>query len=151
MKTPAFIDTLRAHLPPLPRAFRPGRPLVAVELSDHYLAAARAGKPDSSELGAYFCAELPEGSVRSSPVHQNLLSKDKLVPLIRAAKARIAPNGAQIALCLPDVIVRTAIISANVLPKGVEKVREQTVARLIKATAKPAQYGFSQSMDKAMP
>jgi hypothetical protein len=126
-------ESFKKYLPPLPRLFRPARPSVAIELSEERLCMARARQGGGRDLEAWFSAEIPAGAVRSSPVQQNLVSIDRIRPLIQAARDRVAPGGATVALCLPDCVTRISIIQTDSLPKSVEAQRELVSWRMKKA------------------
>ncbi|MEM7248959.1 MAG: hypothetical protein AAF533_26770 [Acidobacteriota bacterium] len=134
----SFRQTLEG-LPLVSRLFRPARPSVAVELTDESLTVVRSGRSVDEPLSAYFHAEVPAGTVQLSPVEDNLPGLERLVPLVKTARSRVAPSGIATALCLPDVVARVAILTVDRVPRKESEVQDMVAWRLKKSLPYPVE------------
>ena len=122
-------ESLKRLLPSAPRLLRPAHPAVAVEITERAVSAARGS---SAGLSAWFSARLPEGAVRSAAVQQNLIDREPVLELLRAARRRLAPQGAPVALVLPDCVAKIAVLQVDALPRRREEVDDLVAWRLKK-------------------
>lgn len=120
-----ILERLTGLVPPLARVFRPRRPLVAAEVAEGHLAVVRLGRGgDGEKLAAFHLASLPAGTVRTSPIHQNVLEPAALAPLLEQARDAVSPGGGPLTLCLPDAVARLALIPSDTLPRTEKQLRE---------------------------
>lgn len=91
-------------------------PSIAVEIASSHVAAARWGK-GRDQLESYAVEPLPAGSLAPSPVDPNVAQVDA----VRSALARLFRSvpvaGHQLALLIPDPVVRVFILQFEELPR----------------------------------
>jgi len=66
--------------------------------------------------GGYVEQPLPSGTIRLSPVEENILEKEEVSKLLQDAMGR-SKKPQSVALCLPDLCARTTILEMATLPK----------------------------------
>lgn len=128
-----MIESLIARLPRPPRLFRPARPTVAVEILEEHVALVRAGKGVPRDETAYYIAPLEPGTVRSSPTLQNVTGPDAVRRILAAGRDHLAPGGGPVALCVPDVLARVALLTADTFPRKHDELREMVTWKIKKS------------------
>lgn len=116
---------------PVPAAFRPAHPTLAAEIGEgviSFVRLARAG--GRATVAGFHVGELTPGALRLSAVQPNVIDADELRRHVRAAKARLAPSGGPIALCVPDPLARIALLQLEALPARDAEVQELVAWRL---------------------
>lgn len=114
----------------MPRLLRSAHPTVAVEITESAISAVRGSRDG---LTAWWTVPTPEGAVRSSSVQQNLIDREALGRHLKAVRERLAPGGAPVALVLPDIAVRLAVLAVDSIPRRREEVQDLVAWRLKKS------------------
>jgi type IV pilus assembly protein PilM len=94
----------------------PHPPLV-VEVAAEHVAAARWGHR-SGHLESVAVEPLPLGAIMPSTVETNITQPDAVRSALRRVFARIPPQGAPLALLVPDLVVRVFILPFDTLPRS---------------------------------
>ncbi len=118
---------------PLPRAFRPALPALAVAVAERSIAVARVSQAGGrAAVAGFLAALLPEGAVTCSAVQPNIGDPEPLRAHLRAARPRVAPSGGPISLCVPDPVARVTILSLDAVPRRAPEIQELVSWRLKK-------------------
>ena len=78
-------DSILKRLPSMPRLLQPAHPAVAIELTERSITAARGSREG---LSSWWSSPVLEGSVRSSPVQQNLIDRESLAAVLEQVRER---------------------------------------------------------------
>lgn len=96
----------------------PHPPLV-VEISPAHVAAARWAKVRGT-LESHAVEPLPAGAIVASPVEANIANADAVRSALRRVFSRVADRGAEVALLVPDPVVRVFILPFETLARRAE-------------------------------
>jgi type IV pilus assembly protein PilM len=91
-------------------------PALAVEISPTCVAAARWGKTRGT-LEAYAVEPVPFGAIVPSPVELNIAQPDAVRGALRRAFTQVPLRGADVALLIPDPVVRVFILPFETFPR----------------------------------
>lgn len=96
----------------------PHPPLV-VEISPAHVAAARWAKVRGT-LESHAVEPLAPGAIVASPVEANIVNPDAVRSALRRIFSRVPDRGAEVALLVPDPVVRVFILPFETLPRRAE-------------------------------
>jgi type IV pilus assembly protein PilM len=91
-------------------------PPVVVEIAGPHVAVARTGSR-SGLLEAVAVAPLPAGAVMPSTLETNVVQPEAVRATLQQIFARVPVHGAQVALLVPDLVVRVFILPFDSLPR----------------------------------
>lgn len=91
-------------------------PALVVEVSPSRVAAARWGKTRGT-LESYAVEPLPFGAIVPSPVELNIAQPDAVRGAMRRVLSRVPVHGTDIALLIPDPVVRVFILPFETFPR----------------------------------
>lgn len=94
-------------------------PHVAVEVSPERVAAARFGR--SGSLDAYAVETLPPGALVPSAVDNNIVNPNALKAAFASAAGQIRAKGEDIALLLPDPVIRVFVQHFDEFPRSAQE------------------------------
>ena len=95
-------------------------PSLVVEVSPSRVAAARWGKTRGS-LESYAVEPVPFGAIAPSPVEANVSQPDAVRGALRRLFNRVPVHGADIALLIPDPVVRVFILPFETFPRRADE------------------------------
>jgi type IV pilus assembly protein PilM len=95
-------------------------PPVVIEISPSHVAAARWAKIRGT-LESHAVEPLPTGAIAASPVEVNIANADAVRSALRRVFTRISERGAEVALLVPDPVVRVFILPFETLPRRAEE------------------------------
>jgi type IV pilus assembly protein PilM len=107
----AFVRRMARLLDAMPH------PLVACEVSTHYVAAAH-WKRGTFHLDDFAVAEIPAGSVKPSAVETNLLDAPAVRLAAETVFQQIGIKNQPIALFIPDEVIRVFVLHFDVFPRS---------------------------------
>src|SRR5450755_2150046 len=91
-------------------------PSLAVEISPNRVAAARWGKTRGT-LESYAVEPVPFGAIVPSPMELNIAQPDAVRSALRRVFSQIPSRGADVALLIPDPVVRVFILPFETFPR----------------------------------
>ena len=91
-------------------------PSLAVEISPNRVAAARWGKTRGT-LESYAVEPVPFGAIVPSPVETNIAQPDAVRSALRRVLSQIPSRGTDLALLIPDPVVRVFILPFETFPR----------------------------------
>lgn len=94
-------------------------PSVACEISQGQVAAVRSSRAGSGVEG-FSVEDLPEGAVAPSPVELNVANAEAVRDVIRRTLERVG-GGLDVALLLPDQVVRVFLLHFDTLPRKADE------------------------------
>jgi type IV pilus assembly protein PilM len=92
-------------------------PPVVVEISPTHAAAARWSKPGGS-LDLYAVEPVAAGAIVASPVDANVVNADAVRSALRRVLGRVPTGGHDVALLIPDPVVRVFILPFETFPRN---------------------------------
>lgn len=95
-------------------------PPFVVEIAGTHAAAARWGKARGS-LESYAVEPLPAGALAASPVEVNIARPDAVLSSLRRVFNRVPPHGSDVALLIPDPVVRVFILPFETFPRRADE------------------------------
>ncbi|MGA8145210.1 MAG: hypothetical protein WB987_15090 [Candidatus Acidiferrales bacterium] len=95
-------------------------PSLAVEISPNRVAVARWGKSRGT-LESYAVEPVPFGAIAPSPVEVNVAQPDAVRGALRRALSRVPGHGADLALLIPDPVVRVFILNFETFPRRADE------------------------------
>jgi len=95
-------------------------PSMVVEIASNHVAAARWGG-SRGHLESYAIEPLPSGAVMPSPVDANIPQPDTVKSALRRVFSRVPHHGGQLALLIPDPVVRVFILQFETLPRRADE------------------------------
>lgn len=101
---------LRAWLDAMPH------PSLVFEIAATHVAAARWGRM-VGHLAAFHAEPLPEGAIVPSATQPNVANADVLRSAIRSVLARVPAEGQNVALLVPDPVIRVFILPFDTFPR----------------------------------
>lgn len=109
----------------------PHPPLVC-EIAQTHVAAARWGRRRLA-LEGYAIESLPEGAVTPSPMEGNIRDAEAVHTALRRVLARLPAHGNELALLVPDAVVRVFILPFETFPRRAEDAMPMLRFRLKKS------------------
>jgi type IV pilus assembly protein PilM len=94
-------------------------PALALEISPDRIAAARWGRTGSLE--GYYIEPLPAGAIVPSAVEVNILNLPVVSPIIASACERLKGRGEDVALILPDPVIRVFVQQFDEFPRSADE------------------------------
>jgi len=91
-------------------------PLLVVEIAATHAAAARWGK-SAGHLETYAVEPVPSGAIVPSPVEVNIANADAIRTALRRVLGRVPVHGSDVALLIPDPVVRVFILPFETFPR----------------------------------
>jgi len=91
-------------------------PSLVVEIAGTHAAAARWGKARGS-LESYAVEPVAEGAIAPSPVEVNIAKPDAVRNSLRRVFSRVSARGPDVALLIPDPVVRVFILPFETFPR----------------------------------
>lgn len=95
-------------------------PALVIELAVSHAAAARWGNARGS-LDSYAIEPIGEGSIVASPVEGNIVKADAVRSALRRALSRVPSRGQDVALLIPDPVVRVFILPFENFPRRADE------------------------------
>src|SRR4029077_11343601 len=95
-------------------------PSLAVEVSPNRVAAARWGKMRGT-LESYAVEPVPFGAIVPSPVEVNIAQPDAVRGALRRVFGRVSGHGPDLALLIPDPVVRVFILQFESFPRRADE------------------------------
>jgi len=95
-------------------------PALVAEVSPTHVAAARWGKTRGT-LESYAIEPVPFGAIVPSPVEVNVAQPDAVRGAMRRVLSRIPSHGTEMALLLPDPVIRVFILPFETFPRRVDE------------------------------
>jgi type IV pilus assembly protein PilM len=95
-------------------------PALAVEVSPNRVAAARWGKVRGT-LESYAVEPVPFGAIVPSPVEVNIAQPDAVRGALRRVFSRVSGHGPDLALLIPDPVVRVFILQFESFPRRADE------------------------------
>jgi len=95
-------------------------PSMVVEIASNHVAAARWGG-SRGNLESFAIEPLPAGAVMPSPVDANVPQPDAVKSALRRVFSRVPHHGGQVALLIPDPVVRVFILPFETLPRRADE------------------------------
>ena len=107
-------------------------PLLVCEIASTHVAAARWGHRRFS-VDAYAIEPLPEGAVSPSPVETNISNPEAVRSALRSVLAKVPSRAQDLALLVPDPVVRVFILPFDSFPRRPEEAMPMLRWRLKKS------------------
>ncbi|MGH9729621.1 MAG: type IV pilus biogenesis protein PilM [Candidatus Acidiferrales bacterium] len=107
-------------------------PATVLEIAATHVAAAKWGR-GVAHLSSFAAESLPEGAIVPSAIQQNILDQDALRTAIRSVLSRVPAHGEEIALLVPDAVIRVFILPFETFPRRAEEARPLLRWRLKKS------------------
>lgn len=95
-------------------------PSFVCEIAPTHVAAAAWGS-SAGHLEGYAAEPLPEGAVWPSPIEPNIPNPEIVSSALRRALARVPGHGPEVALLIPDPVVRVFILPFETLPRRAQE------------------------------
>jgi type IV pilus assembly protein PilM len=95
-------------------------PPVVIEIAATHAAAARWGKVGGN-LDSYAVEPVAEGAIAASPVDANIVKADAVRSALRRVLGRVPARGHDVALLIPDPVVRVFILPFESFPRGADE------------------------------
>ena len=95
-------------------------PLTACEIAGGYIAAARWGRAGAA-IESLAVEPLPPGAIKPSAVDANLASPSEVRSALERVFARVHPKTRDVALFLPDPVIRVFVLHFDVFPRAVNE------------------------------
>lgn len=95
-------------------------PALACEIASTHVAVAH-GSRTGAALDAHAVEPLPEGAVLTSPVELNILDPQAVGGALRTAFSRVHVGGAEVALLVPDPVVRVFLLHFETFPRRADE------------------------------
>jgi len=95
-------------------------PATVLEIAATHVAAARWGR-GLTHLSAFAAEALPEGAIIPSATQTNILDKDAVRSAIRSVLSRVPVQGQDIALLVPDTVIRVFILPFESFPRRADE------------------------------
>ncbi|HEV2489916.1 MAG TPA: hypothetical protein VGT03_08915 [Candidatus Acidoferrales bacterium] len=95
-------------------------PSVVFEIAATHVAAARWGRA-IEHLAAFSVEPLPEGAIVPSATQANIVNSDALRSALRSVLARVPAEGQNIALLVPDPVIRVFILGFDTFPRRADE------------------------------
>ncbi len=95
-------------------------PSVVCEIAPTHVAAARWGRAGLS-LDSFAVEQIPEGTLRPSPIEPNLANAGAVQTALRRVFNQVSGPGQELALLLPDPVVRVFILPFDTFPRRSEE------------------------------
>ena len=95
-------------------------PSVVIEIAPTHVAAARWGR-DLAHLSAFAAASLPDGAVAPSATQANISDREAVCSAIRSVISRVPKQGPDVALLLPDPVIRVFILPFDTFPRRTDE------------------------------
>jgi type IV pilus assembly protein PilM len=95
-------------------------PPVVIEIASTHAAAARWGKA-SGGLDSYAVEPVAEGAIAASPVDANIVKADAVRSALRRVLGRVPARGHDVALLIPDPVVRVFILPFESFPRAADE------------------------------
>jgi type IV pilus assembly protein PilM len=95
-------------------------PLTACEIAGGYIAAARWGRAGAA-IESLAVEPLPPGAIKPSAVDTNLASPAEVRSALERVFARVHPKTRDVALFLPDPVIRVFVLHFDVFPRAVNE------------------------------
>jgi len=95
-------------------------PPVVIEISPTHTAAARWGKAGGN-LDSYAVEPVAEGAIAASPVEANIVKADAVRNSLRRVLGRVPARGHDVALLIPDPVVRVFILPFETFPRSADE------------------------------
>lgn len=91
-------------------------PATVLEIAATHVAAARWGR-GITHLSAFAAEPLPDGAIVPSATQQNILNQDAVGSAIRSVLSRVPTQGQDVALLIPDAVIRVFILAFENFPR----------------------------------
>jgi type IV pilus assembly protein PilM len=95
-------------------------PAIVLEIASTHVAAARWGRT-MGHLAAFSAEPLPEGALVPSATQANIVNPDALRSAIRSVLTRVPAQGQNVALLVPDPVIRVFILSFDTFPRRADE------------------------------
>jgi type IV pilus assembly protein PilM len=95
-------------------------PLIACEIAADYVAAARWTRTGAG-LDGFALEPLPPGAISPTPVESNLVDVDEVRAAVGRVFSRLRTKNEDVALLLPDPVVRVFVLHFDVFPRKAEE------------------------------
>jgi type IV pilus assembly protein PilM len=95
-------------------------PMIACEIAMDYVAAARWGRAGMS-LEGFAIEALPPGSILPTAAESNLIQADVVRAAVGRVFSRLQAKGEDVALLLPDAVIRVFVLHFDVFPRKSEE------------------------------
>jgi type IV pilus assembly protein PilM len=95
-------------------------PLIACEIAADYIAAARWNRTGTG-LDAYAVEPLPPGAITPTAVEVNIVDHDEVRGAVGRVFSRLRTKNEDIALLLPDAVIRVFVLHFDVFPRKPEE------------------------------
>ncbi|HEV2616704.1 MAG TPA: hypothetical protein VGU63_08875 [Candidatus Acidoferrales bacterium] len=95
-------------------------PATVLEIAATHVAAAKWGH-GAAHLSSFGAESLAEGAIVPSAIQQNILNQDAVRSAIRSVLSRVPAHGEEIALLVPDAVIRVFILPFETFPRRAEE------------------------------
>jgi type IV pilus assembly protein PilM len=95
-------------------------PLIACEISAHYVAAARWARTGTG-LDGFAVEPLPPGAILPNAAESNLLGVSEVRGAVGRVFSRLRAKNEEVALLVPDPVIRVFVLHFDVFPRGTEE------------------------------
>lgn len=95
-------------------------PSIVLEIAATHVAAARWGR-GAARLLSYAAEALPAGAVKPSATQANIETAETVSAAVRRVMARVPAHGQEIALLVPDPVIRIFILPFDTFPRRAEE------------------------------
>lgn len=106
-------------------------PATVLEIAATHVAAARWGH--ATHLSGFAAESLPDGAIVPSATQQNILDQDAVRTAIRGVLSRVPVHGEEVALLVPDAVIRVFILPFETFPRQADDARPLLRWRLKKS------------------
>jgi len=107
-------------------------PATVLEIAATHVAAARWGR-GGTHLSAFAAEPLPEGAIVPSATQQNIPDQDAVRSAIRGVLSRVPVHGEEVALLVPDAVIRVFILPFETFPRRADEAHPLLRWRLKKS------------------
>ncbi|MGH9709383.1 MAG: type IV pilus biogenesis protein PilM, partial [Candidatus Acidiferrales bacterium] len=107
-------------------------PATVLEIAATHVAAARWGR-GVTHLSAFAAETLPDGAIVPSATQQNVLNQDAVRSAIHSVLCRVPAQGQDVALLVPDTVIRVFILPFDTFPRRADEARPLLRWRLKKS------------------
>ena len=107
-------------------------PATVLEIAATHVAAAKWGH-GGTHLSAFGAESLPDGAIIPSATQQNVLDQDVVRSAVRSVLSRVPVQGQEVALLVPDAVIRVFILPFETFPRRADEARPLLRWRLKKS------------------
>lgn len=107
-------------------------PATVLEIAATHVAAARWGR-GATHLSGFAAESIPDGAIVPSATQQNILDQDAVRSALRGVLSRLPVHGEEVALLVPDAVIRVFILPFETFPRRADEARPLLRWRLKKS------------------